>query len=60
MKSIYHNGVYLQRDLSTEKRLKKECKYFNSQRHPSERLNFKNYCEVYYSYLTIKNNKVYR
>jgi len=58
-KTIYYNGVKLNRNLSLENSIKEECKYYNSQRHPSERLNFKDYCECYYSYVTVKNYKVY-
>jgi hypothetical protein len=57
--TIYHGGVQLQRNLILEKRIKAECKYYNSQRHPSERSTFAQYCECYYSYVVVKNNKVY-
>lgn len=57
--TIYHEGVKLKRNADLEQRLKEECKRTNSYSHPSERLTFKHYCERYYSYLVVKNNKVY-
>jgi hypothetical protein len=59
MKTIKHQGTELTRNEKLEIKIKKECKYYNSNRHHSERLNFKTYCEYYYAYLIVKNNKVY-
>lgn len=59
MKTINYQGVELTRNEKLEVRIKKECKYYNSERHPSERLKFQDYCQYYYSYLVVKNNKVY-
>lgn len=59
METINIGGIQYKRDLALEKRIKRECKYFNSERHPSERCNFKQYCDINYSYLMVKNNKVY-
>lgn len=59
MRTIFHNGVNLTRNIELEKRIKNEMKKINAMAHPSERLKFSDYCRRYFPYVTVVKNKVY-